>query len=95
MENFWDFSVWGWIVLFSILLGSLLVGNVLKKSIPFLQESLIPTSVLGGAILLIIAAIYKAFTGDVLFDTAVFNGKGTEKFQKTRVPFSPFLAIAA
>ena len=77
MENFWDFSVWGWIILFAILLGSLLVGNILKKGIPFLQESLIPTSVLGGAILLIVAAIYKAVTGDVLFDTAVFNGKGT------------------
>ena len=41
MENFWDYSVWGAILLFAVLLGSLLVGNVLKKTIPFLKVSLI------------------------------------------------------
>ena len=39
MENFWDFSVWGWIILFAILLGSLLVGNILKKGIPLDRKS--------------------------------------------------------
>ena len=77
MQNFWDYNVWSWILLFGVLLGSLLVGNVLKKSIPGLRQSLIPTSVLGGAILLIIAAIYKAITGGVMFDSAIFNGNGT------------------
>ena len=57
MQNFWDYNVWSWILLFGVLLGSLLVGTVLKKSIPGLRQSLNPTSVLGGAILLIIAAI--------------------------------------
>ena len=78
MSNFWDFSVWGWLLVVAVLLGSLLVGNILKKSIPFLQESLIPTSVLGGIILLIVAGIYKGITGEVMFDTALFNEKGTE-----------------
>ena len=77
MGNFWDFSVWGWVFLFGVLLGSLLVGNILKKSFPFLKNSLIPTSVLGGAILLIVAAIYKGITGDVMFDTAAFGTNGT------------------
>ena len=81
MSNFWDFEVWGWIILMAVLLGSLLVGNILKKSIPFLQQSLIPTSVLGGAILLLVAAIYKAITGEVMFDTAAFNGKGTANLE--------------
>ena len=81
MANFWDFSVWGIILLFGILLGSLLAGNVVKKSIPFLRDSLIPTSVLGGLILLVAAAIYKAVTGEVMFDTAAFNGKGTETLE--------------
>ena len=74
MSNFWDFSAWGWILLLGVLLGSLLAGNILKKSIPLLRNSLIPTSVLGGSMLLIVAAIYKAFTGNVMFDTVVFNG---------------------
>lgn len=81
MGNFWDFTAWGWILLFGVLLGSLLAGNILKKGIPLLQQSLIPTSVLGGTILLIVAAVYKAFTGEVMFDTAIFNGRGTEHLE--------------
>ena len=82
MENFWESDVWGWVLLMGVLLGSLLVGNIVKKVIPFLKNSLIPTSVLGGLILLVVAAIYKAFTGDVMFDTAIFNGSGTKTLSK-------------
>ena len=81
MSNFWDFNVWSSILLFGVLLGSLLVGNILKKAVPFLRDSLIPTSVLGGAILLIVAAIFKAVTGEVMFDTAIFGGNGTETLE--------------
>ena len=81
MTNFWDYEVWGWILVFGVLLASLLVGNVLKKSIPWLQGSLIPTSVLGGGILLIVAAIYKWITGEVMFDAPIFNGNGTENLE--------------
>ena len=77
MTNFWDFSVWGSFMLFAVLLVSLLAANILKKGLPFLAKSLIPTSVLGGAILLVIAIIYKAITGEVLFDTAFFGGNGS------------------
>ena len=77
MLNFWDFSVWAWINTFAVLLGSLLVGNMLKRSIPILRDSLTPTSVIGGIILLIVAAIYKAITGDIMFDTAAFGTNGT------------------
>ena len=81
MLNFWDYNVWSWILLFGALLGSLLVGNILKKSIPFLQESLIPTSVIGGTILLIVSAIYKWITGDVMFDTEIFAGHGMQTLE--------------
>ncbi len=77
MSNFWDSNVWSTILLVSVLLGSLLAGNIVKKSIPFMRNSLIPTSVLGGAILIIVAAIYKWITGNVMFDTATFGGVGT------------------
>ncbi len=77
MINFWDSEVWSWLLLFAVLLGSLLVGNTLRRKIPFLRNSLIPTSVIGGAVLLIVAAIYKWITGTVMFDTAPFGGNGT------------------
>ena len=81
MENFSDFKVWGWMILFAVLLGSLLAGNIVKKAISPLRSSLIPTSVIGGIILLIIAATYKAITGNVMFDTALFGGNGTASLE--------------
>ncbi len=61
----------------AVLLGSLLAGNTLKRKIPFMKNSLMPASVIGGTILIIVAAIYKSITGDVMFDTALFNNAGT------------------
>ena len=75
--NFWDFSAWGFFNLLTVLLGSLLVAQMLKRSIPALEASLIPTSVLGGGILLVISAVYNAISGKELFDTAFFGGNGT------------------
>lgn len=76
MESFWDYSVWGTLNIIAALLISLLAGNVLKKSIPLLQASLIPTSVLGGGILLVISGIYRLITKNVLFDADFFGGNG-------------------
>ena len=77
MENFWDYSVWGTVNLIAVLLGSLLAANVLRKSIPFLRNSLIPSSVLGGGVLIAAAGVYKLFTGRIMFDTEFFGGNGT------------------
>ena len=77
MENFWDYSAWGFIMIISLLLGSLLAGNTLKRKIPFLKNSLMPASVIGGTVLIVLAAVYKGVTGNVMFDTAVFNHNGT------------------
>lgn len=77
MENFWDFNVWGFFNVIAVLFSSLLVANILKKGIKFLKASLIPTSVLGGGVLIVVAGIYKAITGDIMFDTPFFGGNGT------------------
>lgn len=76
MGNFWDFSSWGFFNLIAVLLLSLLVANMLRRSIPWLEASLIPTSVLGGGILLLISAVYNTITGEELFNTAFFGGSG-------------------
>ncbi len=77
MEGFWDSNVWSTFLLVAILLASLLAGNILRRKIPFLRNSLIPTSVLGGLLLVGVAAIYKAITGTVMFDAPIFQGRGT------------------
>ena len=81
MENFWDYSVWGTLNVVAVLLASLLVGNILKKSVGFLKDSLIPISVLGGGILILVAWIYKLITGDIMFDTAFFGASGTKTLE--------------
>ncbi len=68
-------------LLFAVLTGSLLVGNTLRRKIPFLRNSLIPTSVIGGAVLLIVESVYKLVTGNVMFDTAAFGRNGTQSLE--------------
>lgn len=65
----------------ALLLLSLLLANWLKKSIKFLRMSLIPTSVLGGVILLAIAGIYDIFSATPLFETAFFGGNGYDNLE--------------
>ena len=77
MVNFWDFSSWGAFNLIAVLLSGLLVANMLKRSIPWLEASLIPTSVLGGGILLLASIIYKNITGHEMFDTPFFGNNGS------------------
>ena len=81
MGNFWDFSSWGFFNLVAVLMVSLLAANMLKRLIPVLQASLIPTSVLGGGILLAVSVIYKSITGAEMFDTAFFGGNGTAELE--------------
>ena len=75
MENFWDSNVWGTYLLIGILLASLLLANILKRKLPFLRNSLIPNSVLGGILILVLVAIYKLCSGVNLFDAEIFGGR--------------------
>ena len=77
MTSFWDYKVWGSINLIAVLMLSLLLANLLKRKIKFLQKTLIPTPVLGGLLLLVIATIYESAAGNILFNTAFFGEDGT------------------
>ena len=76
MEAFWDYSVWGFFNIFAVLLISLLAANALKKAIPVLEASLIPTSVLAGILLLIFSMVYDQFFNVRFFDSKIYNGSG-------------------
>ena len=73
MQNFWDSGVWGTVNLAAVLLVSLIVGNALKKTLKFLRRSLIPTSVLGGLLLLLTGVVFRLITGNVMLDTEFFG----------------------
>ena len=78
MNNFWDSNVWGSFNLIAILLTILIVASLMKKNIPGLKDSLIPTSVLGGGILLIISAVYKIIFKTNMFQTSFFGENGID-----------------
>ncbi len=73
MTNFWDSNVWGLLSLVSVLLVGLLTANMIKKTVPFLRNSLVPTSVLGGFLLLIISVIFEWIFKVPLFETKFFS----------------------
>ena len=63
----WDFTlanydaVWAFMVQFGLLLLFLLLGNILRRSIPLFRKCLIPSALLGGALMLVIDIIGKQF----------------------------------
>ena len=63
----WDFTlanydaVWSFLVQFGSLLLFLMFGNILRRKIPFFRKCLIPSALLGGAVLLIVNIITKKF----------------------------------
>ena len=75
--SFAQLNVWTFIMVISVLLGSMLVAAVLKALIPPLRKSLIPVSVLGGILLLIISTIVYFAAGDYFFNLAAF-GDGSD-----------------
>ena len=70
---FSDLSVWPVILLMGIILGGLLLGNILKRNLSFLRKSLIPVSVIGGIILLILSTIIKLISGKYMFEYFLFG----------------------
>lgn len=76
MNNFWDISVWGGMNVFAMLLLGLLAASLIKKSFKKLQESLIPTSVLAGFVLLVVSGVYMTITGNSMFNTDFMGGDG-------------------
>lgn len=87
MINFWESSVWGFMIIISVLLVTIVLANILKRTIPFLKNSLIPTSVLAGGIILIVSIAYTLIVehvGDLsetlpknLFELSFFGNYGT------------------
>ena len=69
----WDFTlanydvVWALMVQIGLLLMFLVLGNVLRRTIPLFRKCLVPSALLGGAVLLIVNVSAKQF-GIALLD---------------------------
>ena len=52
-------SVWAFMVQILLLLGFLVLGNMLRRSIPFLRKSFIPSALIGGVLLALVGLFIK------------------------------------
>lgn len=57
MYNTWDYEFWSALVQIGILLVAVLLGNTIRRKIPFIRKSLLPSAVIGGLIILILKFI--------------------------------------
>ena len=57
--NLWDANVWGFVITMTMLFGAMILANTLRNTIPFLRRLMIPSSVLGGFILLAVNTVSK------------------------------------
>ena len=63
----WDFTlanydaVWAFMVQLGLLLLFLVLGNVLRRTIPLFRKGLVPSALLGGTLLMIVNVISKRF----------------------------------
>ena len=57
--NLWDTGVWSFIITMTMLFVSMIIANTLRNTIAPLRRLMIPSSVLGGFILLIVHTACK------------------------------------
>lgn len=71
MNGYWGFDlssfddVWKIILQISLLLGFLLIGNILRRLIPFLRKAFIPSALIGGLLLFGVNLAAKAISASV------------------------------
>ena len=67
MVSGWDFTlanysaVWGFLVQLGLLLLFLMLGNILRRTIPLFRKCLVPSALLGGTLLMVANVILKQF----------------------------------
>ena len=71
--NLWDANVWSFLITMTLLFVSMIVANTLRNTIPALRRLMIPSSVLGGFILLIVNTIFKNCFHIELYQTGMLE----------------------
>lgn len=71
--NFWDADVWSFVISLSALLLAMMAANALQKLVPFLRRLMIPSSVLGGFLLLVVIWLVRKLFGAELVTTSLLE----------------------
>ena len=75
VTSFSDEAVWSGLVQIFILIGAMLIGNLIRRVIPFMRKSLIPSALLGGTIVLLLKLIpaVNEFINNDLMETVTYH----------------------
>ncbi|MBR6654646.1 MAG: hypothetical protein IKL27_07960 [Oscillospiraceae bacterium] len=71
--NLWDANVWSFVITMTLLFVAMIVANTLRNTIPALRRLMIPSSVLGGFILLIVNTFCKNVLDIQLYQTSMLE----------------------
>ena len=71
--NLWDTDVWSFVLTLSLLFAAMIAANVLRNLLPFIRKALIPSSVLGGFLLLFVNFICKTAFRAPLYSTGTLE----------------------
>lgn len=75
VTSFAEESVWAALVQIFILIAALLFGNVLRRKIPFMRKSLIPSALIGGTVVLLLKLIpaVNEFIDNDMMETITYH----------------------
>ena len=71
--NLWDSNVWNFVTVLAFLFAAMILANILRNLCPFIRRALIPSSVLGGFLLLFANWLVKLIFGTPLYSTALLE----------------------
>lgn len=77
--NFWDYEIWQLILQVGFLLIILLAANIMRRKIPFLKKSLLPSAVIAGFLALIIkesGLLTKGFLDNYIMEAITYHTLG-------------------
>lgn len=79
--NLWDGEIWSFVIAITILFAGMLAANTLRNIIKPLRTLMIPSSVLGGFLILIVDLVYKLITGNPIIqlqtlESLTYHGLG-------------------
>lgn len=75
VESFKDSSVWSLLVQIFVLMAALLIGNLIRRKIPFMRRSLIPSALIGGTLVLLLKLIpaVNGFIDNDVMETITYH----------------------
>ena len=71
--NFWDAPVWNFVLTLTYLLIAMMVANILIQTVPLIRRMMIPSSVLGGFLILFVHFIFRKVTGVAFLDRTILE----------------------